>query len=946
MRKSHKHHGSIPGRIGCRSAPHEQIRCAIARARFLARAGVGFSKVFLDAEVQMVRVAHSSRGSMRIEGTYYMSKFHNLGWVMARCFICCTAAILMIGLAALENRVAGGFPHVTRASNDSHKQLLLQANAAPAFRISTSKSQSVTERYKQFPLSFEPNRKQTNAEAKFLARGEGYILFLTDKDAVLRLGKGPRNSSVLRMSLLGANAKPNFTGMDELPGKSNYLIGNQPDHWHTNIPNYGKVAEHNIYQGVDLVYYGTQRQLEYDFAIAPGASPSKIQIAFEGAKNLHTEANGDLVLSVAGDNDVRLHKPIAYQQTGAEKQLVAANYVLKGKNGIEFGIGEYDASRPLIVDPILAYSSYIGGSNIDTANAIAVAPDGTAFIAGGTFSSDFPTQHPLQPNLGGPHDFPQDAFVAKISADGSTVLYATFLGGENQDTANGIAVDAFGNAYVTGTTLSPHFPVTTGSFNEACGGDDKCGASYNPQAAIVSNAFVSKLNIAGSALVYSGFLGYYENVHGNAIAVDENGNAYVTGQVGRNIQPTVTIAPPAQPPLPFPIVNGFQPVNIAIISTSPLVTFDFGIFGIANAFVTKISSTGSAIEYSSYVGGSDVDSGYGIAVDGSGNAYVTGLANSLDFPTRNALQFNYGGAGDAFLTKVNTSAVGSGSLSYSTFLGGTGLDQGNAVAADNAGNAYVAGVTNSAAGTLGFTPVGGLQSNCTLNSSSACEGDAFVTKLNTNLFGAASLDFFTYLGGTHADAATGIAVDTTGIYITGSTVSADFPVTSSAFQHPFGGGNADAFVTKFDPTGASLIYSSYLGGSNTDVATGIAVDTAGSAYVSGQSCSVDFPLANPVQSNPGGNCDAFISKVSILAGIAINPSGLTFPTLSLGATSLPQTVTITNGDNPLTISSISVTGADPGDFASTNTCGASLPVGGTCTVSATFIPTAQGIRKA
>jgi hypothetical protein len=329
MRKSHKHHGSIPGRIGCRSAPHEQIMCAIARARFLARAGVGFGKVFLDAEVQMVRVAHSSPGSMRIEGTVYMSKLHNLGWVMARCFICCTAAILMIGLAALENRVAGGFPHVTRASNDFHKQLLLQANAAPAFRISASKSQSVTERYEQFPLSFEPNREQTNAEVKFLARGEGYILFLTDKDAVLRLGKGPRNSSVLRMSLLGANAKPNFTGMDELPGKSNYLIGNQPDHWHTNIPNYGKVAEHNIYQGVDLVYYGTQRQLEYDFVIAPGASPSKIQIAFEGAKNLHTEANGDLVLSVAGDNDVRLHKPIAYQQTGAEKQLVAANYVLK-----------------------------------------------------------------------------------------------------------------------------------------------------------------------------------------------------------------------------------------------------------------------------------------------------------------------------------------------------------------------------------------------------------------------------------------------------------------------------------------------------------------------------------------------------------------------------------------------------------------------------------------
>jgi hypothetical protein len=864
---------------------------------------------------------------------------------MVRCFACCTAAILMIALAALGKRVAGGFLNVTRASNSSHNQLLLHVNAAPASEISASKSQSVIERYKQFPLSFEPNREQTDAAVKFLARGEGYILFLTDKDAVFTLGKAPQNTSVLRMSLLGANAKPSFTGMEELPGKSNYLIGNRPERWHTNIPNYRKVAEHNIYPGIDLVYYGTQRQLEYDFVIAPGASPGKIQIGFKGASNLHTDADGDLVLSVAGNNDVRLHKPIAYQQMGAEKQLVAANYIVRGNDSVEFGIGEYDARRPLIVDPILAYSSYLGGSNIDTANAIAVAPDGTAFIAGGTYSSDFPTQHPLQPNLGGGPDFPRDAFVAKISADGSTVLYATYLGGENEDTANGIAVDAFGNAYVTGTTLSPHFPVTTGSFDESCGGDGKCGATFNPGGAIVSNAFASKLNIAGSALVYSGFIGFYENVHGNAIAIDTAGNAYVTGQVGPNIPPTVTIAPPNVPPPPFPDGSAIRPPAIVVIDAAG-DTFDFGIFGASNAFVTKISATGSSITYSSYVGGTDEDSGYGIAVDGSGNAYVTGLANSADFPTANALQFVNGGAGDAFLAKINTNTSGPASLTYSTFLGGKGLDQGNAVAADNAGNAYVAGVTNSIAGTLGFTPVGGLQSNCTLDSSNACEGDAFVTKLNTNLSGAASLVFFTYLGGTHADAATGIAVDTTGIYVTGSTVSADFPVTSSAFQHPFGGGNADAFVTKFDPSGASLIYSSYLGGSNTDVATGIAVDTAGSAYVSGQSCSVDFPLANPVQSNPGGNCDAFISKVSILAGIAINPSGLTFPTLSLGATSLPETVTITNGDNPLTISSISVTGADSGDFASTNTCGGSLPVGGTCTVSATFTPTSQGIRKA
>jgi beta-propeller repeat-containing protein/centrosomal CEP192-like protein len=489
--------------------------------------------------------------------------------------------------------------------------------------------------------------------------------------------------------------------------------------------------------------------------------------------------------------------------------------------------------------------------------------------------------------------------------------------------------------------LSPHFPYTQNVFGQNCGGDAKCGASWNTGGLIVSNAFVTKLNIAGSALLYSGFLGYYEYVQGNAIAVDANGNAYVTGQVGPNIPPTVVITPPNFPPLPFP--------NQSAIKLSFFAgTFDRGISGISNAFVTEISSTGSSIVYSSYLGGGDEDSGSGIAVDGSGNAYVTGLAYSTDFPAVGALQSANRGGGDAFLSKVNTTLTGTASLVYSTLLGGTGLDHGTGVAADNAGNAYVAGVTKSGVGTLGFTPpAGNYQSNCALDISGECQGDAFVAKLNTNLTGAGSLDYFTYLGGTNADGATGIAVDSIGnAYVTGSTVSPDFPTTSSAFQRDFGGGNADAFVTKLDPQGGSLVYSSYLGGSNTDVAYGIAVDTNDSAYITGQTCSVDFPLANPLQSNPGGNCDAFISKVSILSGIAVNPSGLTFPTLSLGATSLPQTVTITNGDKILTNINISVTGANPGDFAATDTCGTSLPVGGQCTISVTFTPTAQGIRKA
>jgi len=824
----------------------------------------------------------------------------------------------MIGLTAQGHTIARRSPLVTRASVNSADRLL-QAHGAPASGLKPSLSPSVIERYKQFPLSFEPNEKQTNsANVKFLARGDGYILFLTGNDAVFSMRKSAQSGTVMRMSLLGANKNPSFSGMEELPGKSNYIIGNKPELWHTNIPTYRKVAEHNIYPGIDLVYYGTQRQLEYDFVIAPGVSPNKIQIAFQGPNNIHKNTNGDLVLSAAGNEDMVLHKPVAYQQIGSEKQLVAANYVLNGKDGVAFAIGNYDRSRTLIVDPILAYSTYLGGSGIDGANAIAIAPDNTAFVAGSTFSSDFPTIHALQDNRGGGPDFPQDAFVSKISADGSTLLYSTYLGGKDVDVANGIAVDNPGNAYVTGYTHSSDFPVTFGSVNVECGGDAKCGASWNPGGLIVSNAFVTKLNAAGTGLIYSTFLGEYEQVQGTAIAVDSNGNVYVTGQTTENFAPTVTITPPNEPPPPFPIsLTAFQSTYGG---------------GSINAFVTKIDPTGTTILYSSYLGGDIEDVGYGIAVDSNANAYITGLTYSTTFPTTaGSLQTANGGAGDAFVAKVNP---GGTALLYSTYLGGSGLDQGNGIAIDNIGNAYVAGLTNSA--TFGFAPNG-------FQTAYAGEGDAFVAKLTPT----GALSYFTYLGGTKADAATGIAVDSTAnVYLTGSTVSTDFPTAGAVFQPNYGGGNADSFVAKLDPTGKTLLYSSYLGGTNTELATGIAVDTSGSAYVTGQTCSEDFPLANPLQDVPGGNCDAYVAKISILAGFALNPAGLVFPAQSLNTTSQSQTVTVTNGDNPQTISGIAISGVNAADYAETTTCGSSLAVGATCTITVSFTPAASGLRKA
>ncbi len=808
----------------------------------------------------------------------------------------------------------------------------------------------------KMPLRFEQNIGQvTGQEArnvKFVSRGSAYSLFLTRKEAVLEMRQRSNDATqtnasvVLRMSLSGANRSPGVVGLDELPGRSNYLIGNDSSKWHTGVTNFSRVAETGVYPGIDLVYHGNEGQLEYDFDVAPHADPRNIRIALAGAKGLQVDANGDLVVKVA-DGDIHFRQPVAYQNVNGRKIEVPVHYALHGGNQATFALASYDRRQPLVIDPILSYSTYLGGTNIDSGNGIAVAPDGTAFIAGGTFSTDFPTAgaHPLQPNHNGADDFPKDAFVSKMSADGTTLLYSTYLGGSDNDVANGITVDAAGEAFVVGTTSSPDFP-TVGGINRLCGGDGHCGGTWNPQGFIVTNAFVSKLNTAGSGLVYSTFLGYYENVAGYAIAVDSALNTYVTGETGPNIAETVPLTSPEVPPPPFPITGtAFEPTY----NNQPEDTFGIctTVCGGTNAFITKIDAAGAGILYSSYLGGDDTTYGYGVAVDTHADAYITGLTYSATgFPITagNALQINPSGAGDAFLTKVNT--AGSGSPLYSTFLGGAGIDQGNAIAVDANGIAYITGGTTSVSSGLGFTPpAGGFQTNCTLDTLNVCEGDAFIAKINPALTGSASLLYFSWLGGSLYDSGSGIALDPTGkIYITGQTVSPDYPIQGAVFQSKYGGGNADAFVTELNsanPSATALVYSSYLGGSNTDVATGIAVDISGDAFVTGQSCSLDFPLANPEQSAAGGNCDAFVSKIIQSGGVSLSPAGLVFASENVGQQSPSQTITLTNGANvALAIASIAISGSDAADYAIlTNTCGSSVPANSTCAISVSFTPT-------
>jgi hypothetical protein len=823
--------------------------------------------------------------------------------------------------------------------------------------------------YGKLPLSFEANQGQTDSQVKFLSRGRGYGLFLTGDEAVLVLrsqkaevrSQEPasrnskletRNSSpesrvpaVLRMKLVGANPALAVAGMEALPGKSNYFLGNDPKRWRTNVPNYAKVAYKNIYPGVDLVYYGNQGQLEYDFVVAPGANPKAIALEIEtGNSKLETSQssvvssqlsvaqNGDLVIAT-DEGEIRLHKPIVYQLENPKSKIqnrkfLDGRYVLRPvkpdlanpkskienpKWAIGFEIAAYDPRRPLIIDPVLSYSTYLGGSSDDTAYGIAVDSSGKAYVTGATSSTDFPAQNPPQPaNMGS-----DDVFVAKLDATGTNLIYSTYLGGTSGDAGRGIAVDSSGNAYVVGGTCSTDFPVVR-PFQAAYGGG--CGYWYG-------DAFVVKLDASGSTLIYSTYLGggYFDE--GRGIAVDFGGNVYVTGGTGSD---------------DFPTQNPIQ-------SWSPTASM---------IFVAKLDASGSSLVYSTYLGGGFDEFGQSIAVDSSGSAYVTGETWSNHFPTVNALQPQLGGTytfnTDAFVTKLNPAGS---ALVYSTYLGGSGYDEGLGIAVDSLGKAYVTGYTCSA----DFPLVNPLEvdygGECDVGSGppySVGSGEAFVAKLDAS---GSALAYSTYLGGANLDVAQSIAVDSSGsAYVTGHTLSGDFP-TSSPLQAPYGG-NGDAFLTKLNPSGSALVFSTYVGGSSDDGGSSVALDSLGNAYIAGGTTSLDFPTANPFQAALNGGSDAFVAKLSGLAlpVVQLSATTLNLGSLGVGFTSAPRTVTLTNvGDATLIFTSFNVQSDlgpppwSPVDFTQSNDCGAPLPslaAGESCTLTVLFRPTATGTRTA
>jgi hypothetical protein len=700
-------------------------------------------------------------------------------------------------------------PQPARTSQQGRVQRV--ENSLPP--VSAARRQQLADAYGKLPLTFEANQGQTDRAFQFFARGNGYSVFLAPTESVMTL-HAPTNTdgAVLQMTLLGSNPKAPAIGLEKLPGKSNYFVGNDRKQWRTAIPNYAKVRFVSVYRGVDLVYYGNQRQLEYDFVVAPGADASAIALGFGGAERLEVDAQGELALHT-GAGDVRWRKPVIYQTVAGVRHEVNGQYVRRGKTAVGFEVASYDRHYPLIIDPALVYSTYLGGSSFDDALGIAIDSSGNAYVTGFTQSVNFPTRNtaPLFRGLRGS----QDAFVTKLDPTGTSVVYSTYMGGTGTDGGNAIAVDSGGFAYVTGFTNSSDFPHNT-TLRGWSGGQD---------------AFVIGLSASGS-FGFGTYLGGTGDDSGLGIVVDSLAHIYVMG--------TTTSTD-------FPTTPG---------------AFQTTVKGSADYFVTRLD--GGRVAYSTYLGGSGIEglfsSSAGIALDSSNNVYVTGTTPSADFPTRNPIQPALSGSGDAFVTKLNPTLSG---LVYSTYLGGSGVDSGVGIAVDSSGNAYVTGQTNS----IDFP---------TLNPIQPVFGggnDAFVTKLNAQ---GSALVYSTYLGGSGTDSATGVAVDASGnAYITGGTQSPDFPITFDAIQPAFGGGFGDAFVTRLNAAGSVLAYSTFLGGSSNDGGTGIVVDTSGNAFVSGGTGSVDFPTVAGLQMTSGGGNDAFVTKIG-----GIGPGGTVTATLT------------------------------------------------------------------
>jgi hypothetical protein len=715
-------------------------------------------------------------------------------------------------------------------------------------------SQPVVTQMLGMPLQFEANHGQVDGQVKFISRGSGYTLFLTPTESVMVLQQreakeqpndihnplsttepAPIKQSVVRMKLEGANPSPAVTGMEQLPGIVNYFIGNDPAKWRTKIPTYAKVQYQEAYPGIDLAYYGNQGKLEYDFIVAPGADPNQIKLAFEGASDIKVAASGDLLLTTAL-GEVRLQKPVVYQlEKDGHKTLVAGNYVLfpgssapyasrAMNHGVGIQLAQYDNSKTVVIDPVLDYATYLGGTGNEDTPDIAVDPTGNAYVAGITNSVSFPVTAGAYDRTFNDVGSNPDFFVAKVSPTGSTLLYATYLGGSRLEGFSAfvrIAVDSAGQAYLASASQSTDYPVTPGAFQTALHvcppPDDVTNCTMD--------AVVSKLDATGSALLYSTYLGGSRSDFASDIVVDTAGNAYVP-------------------------VRGLS----SDFPTTP------GVYDPACQFsgITKLNPTGTGLVWSTCLSasGSSSHQTFSAAIDSAGNVIVVGQTLGSTMPIVNAAQPLYGGGTqDAFVWKLNSSGS---ALLFATFLGGTGFDQASSVAVDAADNIYVTGPTDSP-----NFPV----SPGALDTSHNGGRDIFVTKLSSN----GTILYSTYLGGSGDEPfnLSDISVDSVGqAYIAADTQSANFP-TINPIDSTLGG-FADAVFSVLKADGSGLAFSTYLGGSlgggftGQDVRVRMATLPSGVSFLTGLTSSINFPVTAGVfqPTYSGGASDLFVVRIS------------------------------------------------------------------------------------
>ncbi|HEX4426971.1 MAG TPA: SBBP repeat-containing protein [Terriglobales bacterium] len=777
-------------------------------------------------------------------------------------------AVLLSLDARTAQPVRNGSPAAKLASNSS------SAPSSP----STAKQQQIRMAYSQLPLSFELNQGQTDSKVRFLARGGGYGLFLTADEAVLKLRSSAKNVLALRMALDGANKDVTVVGTDELPGKSNYFIGNDPKQWHRDVPQFARVRYQNVYPGIDLVYYGNQGRLEYDFEVAPGVDSKQVNLHFRGSNTLRIDNSGNLVLATGAGN-VKLEAPRVYQNIGGKQRIVAGKFALRAKDQVGFDLGDYDRSRTLVIDPQLTFSTYLGGSGAESCSAItglpftpgcpAIAVDSglNAYIAGSTESTNFP---PLG-EVAGSLKATANVFIAKFDSEGSSLVFSTYFGGTGagKDYPAGIAVDSGFNVYVAGTTSSDDFPTLN-------------GLTVTPAAG--NHVFVSKFN-SGANLQYSTLLAGSAVDSASGVAIDSLGRIYVTGATTSTDFPTTANS--------FSTLNGFVPP------------------GSNELFFSKLDPTAnglSALLYSTYLFGTKVNTGVtptvvggGIAVDTNCDAYISGGTSYNNMlPLTNAYQAlptSVSGTNAwlaEFAVPTNSNCGSDYFPNYATYFGGTGNDVAYGIAVDTGHNTYITGSTTSSDIAIPTTDAIPPFQSCPgvantvppVVPAPACSAvtatDAFLAKFAQPITGgitpgAVTLTYFTYLGGAANDAGLAVVADTTGgARITGFTQSGDFPNSPNpvaSWQPGFGGGT-DAFYARIDTTTTSVsattptTFSTFLGGSGTDIGTSIAQDFQSSSYVTGETSSGNFPTHIPFQGALAGPSDVFLTKLGPLVSLS------------------------------------------------------------------------------